>query len=244
MKGTFFIKPIELNLDITGESWSQGDTVSGELKIKNYNSSKEDLLPIGCHLCFCNKKKLKAKDQSAIKVIDSIDNNNTNSIAFNFKLPSDCSITDSTNGYFLISGNINQAFTHCGILEIEVTPTSELLSFVEVFEQFFRFKFKKFKNKKDVIEAVITPPETNEWASIQKLTVQLSMSDNSIKANFNCSLKKIAFDNSLSKTKDEKKEINILITKKEYELYGSTNQDSLRAIIQNVLNEFKIKPII
>ena len=36
MKGTFFQRPVEYNLWIDGESWRQGDTVSGELTVRNH----------------------------------------------------------------------------------------------------------------------------------------------------------------------------------------------------------------
>ncbi len=72
MKGTFFNKPLEYKIDIKGESWGQGSKVAGTLSISNHGTDEIDLSQIGCHLCFTNIKKLKAKDVKAFQLIDSI----------------------------------------------------------------------------------------------------------------------------------------------------------------------------
>ena len=40
MKGTFFQKPLELNLLVEGETWRQGDPITGSLTIKNHGSTE------------------------------------------------------------------------------------------------------------------------------------------------------------------------------------------------------------
>ena len=99
MRGTFFLKPLELNLDVTGESWSQGDEVSGTLAIKAHGEA--DLSKIGIHLCEVNMKKFKAKDPAAFKVLESLPAA-TESTSFNFKLSQSCLITEKTTSLYIV----------------------------------------------------------------------------------------------------------------------------------------------
>jgi hypothetical protein len=245
MKGTYFIKPLEFKLNVDGESWIQGDTITGVLEINNHSVEAIDSSKLGCYLCFCNSKKLKVKDKSAIQVIQTVQLiKDENVINFQYKLPSDCAITDNINNYYIICGDINAPFTNAGQLELMITPTHQILNFVEVFEQFFRFKFKKFKNKKEYIEVLVTPPDSKEWARIQKMSLKMRMSGNNLDVLFSIDTKSLSFDNTLAKTKDEKREIKRVLTKKEYELYGSTNQEGIKKVIAEVLEQIKLKPII
>jgi len=47
MKGTFFQKPLELELNIEGESWKQGDSVYGNLVVKNHGPDSFSLKDYG-----------------------------------------------------------------------------------------------------------------------------------------------------------------------------------------------------
>ncbi len=244
MKGTFFKKPLELNITIDGESWSQGETVSGTFKALDHTDQKSDLSFLGCHLCFCASKKFKAKDEKAITVLESIAlPSKASEMEFNFNLSDNCPITDTSGSLYIIYGDIKTPFD-AGFLQINITPIKPILYFVKTFEQFFRFQLKAFKNKKGFIEAAAKAPDSKEWASIQKMIIQFKMDGADLNILFYVNLKKLDFSNSHHKTKDEKREINKVLTQSQYELYGIANQEGIKKVIEEVLNEIKIKPII
>jgi hypothetical protein len=244
MKGTFFKKPLEFSMNIDGESWNQGENISGEFKIIDHSAQNSDFAMMGCHLCFCNIKKFKAKDSKAITVVESILlKPNQSELKFNFNLQDNCPITDNTGSLYIIYGDINSPF-ESGFLQLNVTPIKPILYFTQIFEQFYRFKLKSFKNKKECIEALVNAPDSREWTSIQKMAIQLKLSKEELDIHFIVNLKKLDFSDNHHKTRDEKREITKTLTKDQYELYGIANQDGIKKVIDEVLNEIKIKPII
>jgi len=252
MKGTFFQKPLEYNLEVTGESWSQGDNVKGELIIKNHDSSKLDISNIGCHLCFVDIKKMKAKNEKAFTFIESIvcsENDKLSSdepveLKFDFKLKSDCQITDTGSSLYILCGDKNAPFEG-GLLQLNIKPVKAILGFVETFENFFRFKFKPFKNKKDAIEAKVVAPTSKEWSSIQQINLKMRMVDSSLELSYLFKVKKISYDSAVMETKDTKIEIKKTLTKKEHSMFGDMpNQDGIMKSINEVLEEVKVKPLV
>ena len=160
MKGTFFQRPLEYKLDIEGESWEQGSTIKASLIINNHSSEEVDLSNIGAHLCLATTKKLKAKDDTAFTFLETIPMtqafvkaNSSVDLNFLFSLPTDCAITENTLSLYILCGNKNKPFDG-GILQLNIVPTSTITSFIEVFENFFKFKFKALKNKNAMLNRV------------------------------------------------------------------------------------------
>ena len=75
------------------------------------------------------------------------------------------------------------------------------------------------------------------------MILQMKMLGNELEVKFHVDVKKLSFDLGPSKTKDEKVEIAKVLTKKQYDLYGSANQEGLKKVIEEFLSEIKIKPI-
>ena len=243
MKGIFFSKPLEYNLDIDGEVWTQGSYIKGSLMVSNHSNLAISLNNIGCHLCYSSSKKFKSKDPKSINLIEStLLQEGKTKLDFEFKLKNNCPITESTGTLIIICGDISKPFEG-GFLELNIKPMNPIIYLTETFEMFYRFKVKPFKNKKDFIEAPIKAPDSKEWASIQKMALQFKMVTDELEIKFIVTLKRLSFDDSPHKTKDEKKEIIKILTKKEYELYGSANQEGIKKILDEVMSEIKIKPL-
>ncbi len=244
MKAQFFNKPLNFTLNLTGDDWEQGARLSGDLAITNTTDQTIDMSSLGVHLCYCQTKKLKAKDSTGIKLIKSIQlAKEQNQLDFEFLLDPNCPITDNTGSLQILTGNIAEPFS-CGMLELKVFPIAVVRSFIEVFELFFRFKFKGLKNKKNFIETQISPPATKEWAKIQKMNLQMKMEGESLTVISIITIKSLSFDLSLHKTKDEKKEIILNISKKDHTLHGAVNQEGIKKHIADMLEQLKLKPIL
>lgn len=241
MKAQFFKKPLNLNLSVKGESWQQGALVTGELKITNTSNETIDFNNLGCHLCYCNSKKLKVNNPDAVTILESFQvPAGSDQLDFKFILDQNCPITDNIGSLQILCGDIRTPLD-CGMLRLEVRPANVIQNFIEVFELFYRFKFKPYKNKKDLIEVQAQPPASREWANLQKMSILLKMNNETLDIFFKFVIKKISYDTSTSQTIDEKKEIKISIPKKDYSIYGSCNQDGIRKHISTVLDQVKLK---
>lgn len=244
MKGTHFKQPLEYKIEIAGESWKQGSNVQGTLEVKCHSGEDISISRLGVQLSYCTKKKLKEKDLAGISEIESsLRSGDSTSLDFNFTLSEKCPITEKSKSLYLIYGDLDNPFDS-GFLEIEVTPSKTITDFIQTFEQFFRFKLKTLKMKKNVIEAIATPPASKDWTSIQKMSLQFSMEGDTLLVNFIFSLKKMSFDSSVEKTKDEKREVSLSIGKSEYERYGTFNQEAIQKMISDVLEQIRVKPLL
>lgn len=251
MKGNFFAKPLEYKLDVNGESWQQGSMLQGSLIIANHGAETILVKDLGIHLCFGNNKKIKAKDGKAFEVIDSklpdtetILSKSETSIDFNFALNSNAPITEKTQSLYLVCGDINHPFDG-GMLELNIAPIKAVSDFMEIFQTFFKFKFKTLKNKKDWVAVQVTPPDSKDWVNIQKLNLHMKVEDQKLNINFIFNLKKLSFDSTLTGTKDSKLEVPIIMEKKDYLTFGdSPNQVKIMKVIEEVLDQVKLKKII
>lgn len=251
MKGTFFQKPMEFNIEAKGESWTQNSLLGGSLTIKNHSTDKLELAQLGCHLCVGSNKKVKAKDPSAFNLYDNklfeqthLGSKESLSFDFSFKLGESCPITDSTNSLYLVVGNIQKPFD-TGILQLNITPAKEITNFIEIFETYFKFKFKSLKSKKDYIEAKVVAPSSKDWTALQSLTVFMRLQDAKLEIKFNAKVKKISFDKlTAGQAKDTTLDIVKIMDKEQYSGFGgSANIENIKFVIQEVLEQLKVKPL-
>ena len=129
MKGTFFQKPLELLLHVDGESWKQGDTITGNLNVKNHNSESVSLKDFGVTLVFGASKKIKAKDPNAFefqgeKLFEGsaeVAGGSETELAFSFILEKNAPISEKSQGLFMLCGYKDKPFEG-GMLELNVLP--------------------------------------------------------------------------------------------------------------------------
>ena len=72
MKSTTFNNNIEYQLEINGERWKQGDTITGNLTAFNHNADSKHLDSAGVFLCYGKQKDIKANKENPFKVFDRI----------------------------------------------------------------------------------------------------------------------------------------------------------------------------
>lgn len=248
MRGTFFQKPFEYNIEIQGESWKQGDQLKGTCVFKNHSADSVDLSQFGLGIGFADHKKIKAKDPKALKVIQEIEINagqvNANSeqtIEFDLSLEKNNPISENTKGVYFYVGPKENLFDG-GILELPIQPIAILTDFLEIFKRFFRFEVKALKNKKDYIEAKMMAPGSKEMGAVEQLMLLLKIEDDLIKLDYQFKIKKLAYDTGDVKAKSEKLSIKSEIPKNQYLAFGdSLNQEGIQQAITEVLDQVKRK---
>jgi len=251
MKGTFFQQPLEFSLDIQGESWMQGQIVKGNLIIRNHGSEEVDLSNYGVTFAHTDAKKLKAKNEKAFSNSEQfpfpsgtkLSPSSEQSLEWEFKLSSDCPITEKSSSPFIYCGNQDELFEG-GHLELQVEPIEILSKYIEIFENFFRFKRKTLKNKKGFIDIAYTCPGGKDMGQIDKLNQQLRISDGKLEINWLFKLNKLGYDEGRVVEEKVEKKFEQILEPKQYTIYGdSPNQDGIIASINEILDQAKKKDI-
>ncbi|MBY0516385.1 MAG: hypothetical protein K2P81_05725, partial [Bacteriovoracaceae bacterium] len=108
MKGAFFQKPFEWQIELIGETWEQGSELKGSISVKNCTSESVPLIG-KVILGEAEIKKIQSRDPKAYKSEDCFDlpssielkSNEVQSWPLNFKIPENCSVTDKKISFYV-----------------------------------------------------------------------------------------------------------------------------------------------
>lgn len=243
MKTTIFQKPLEFKLNLDGESWHQNDTIKCQLDIIDHGQDTK-LDDLFCFLGHGNIKKIKSKDLKSLTIIEKIQIHDykTN---FDFSLNSDSPITENSKNIFILIGSSSDPYK-IGMLELNIKPIKIITDYIDLFEQFFRFKCKSLTYKNGQLETKITPPDSKDWTKIQTMNLKFKLGEEEkLTTIFSFKLKQISYEDNTTNVKDSKKEIITEMDKEQYLNFGnSLNYNYLRNEITNALNTVKLKPLI
>jgi len=247
MKGTFFSRPLEWNIETKGESWQQGETLSGVLRVKNHGTETVPLNESGVGLALAEIKKVQSRSDGAIRpetkhtlATSELKAGEETQVEFSFSLGPNCSVTDKKNSYYLCFG---KNFIE-GQLQVKVDPNTLYSKFIGLMDTFYRFKLKEFKAVKKGVEFKLLPPTSREMANIESLLLTFSMNDENLLLKFDFNVKKLDTGSVTTKITKESITIEKNLTKKDYSLgKDMINQDQLLKSIEDVLAQIKLKNV-
>lgn len=247
MKGTFFNKPLEWNIETDKESWTQGEPVRGTLRVKNHGTEPVTLNDAGAALAYAEIKKVHAKTDGAMKFdVKNIfsqallNAGESKELTFDLTLPANCAVTDKKASYYLTYGQ-NHAEN---FLMLKVEPRALFGKVIGLLDTFYRFKLKEFKAAKYGVEYKLLPPTSRDMANLESLNLGLSLDGENLRMDYEFQVRKL--DTGAVTTKINKVGIKIqkILTPREYSLgRDMINQDTLLKSIEAVLNEVKLKSV-
>lgn len=199
MKGIYFQKPLESILKVDGETWRQGDSVSGTLEIRNHGS--EPVAPSQAHVMLTRGelKKVRAKDAAAFQVIQSVKVGNDSMIApgatasFPWTVSTDRNgpVTDSMASPFLLYG-VGESPETLGQLQLTFEPHELLQEFIKSFSVGFRFVLKSRRSSKGGwVEFKLDPPDSKAFSTLELLVLSARFDGEAVDLEYEFQLKKI-----------------------------------------------------
>lgn len=246
MKGTFFQKPLEWNIETTGESWQQGDVLKGTLRVKNHGTEKINLAQSGVALALADIKKVQTRAEGALKTEKSfdlateLDPGAETSIDFTFDIGANSPVTDKKSSYYLTYG---KNFVESQ-LQVKVEPKALYMKVVGLMDTFHRFKQKEFKAAKKGVEFKLIPPTSRDMANIESLLLTFSMNDQNLVMKYDFQVKKLDTSSVTTKINKESVTHEKHLTPKEYSLgRDMINQDQLLKSIESVISDVKMKNV-
>lgn len=249
MKGTIFLKPLEYNLEATGEKWRQGEKIKGSLKIKNHGAEQINLPFLKVSLCEGQYKKIKAKDVKGWKNISqlilaekfSLNANEEKVFPFEFALPENALITDK-NGSLYLAFFDSEDVLPTGHIELVVEPKIVITQILDILQSFLRFKVAQTKYTKGMIEVKLSPPTSREMSTIDSLVLSMAEVDKNLTLHYDFTMRVLDMSGGNMQAQKKTKEIEQKFNSKQYLFYGdSINQDFIIESINTVLNEVKPK---
>jgi hypothetical protein len=245
MKSTIFSKPLEYSLITDGEKWRQGDKIKGVLKIKNHSPDNVELPFVKISLAVGNFKKIKAKDKKAWDPISCtslgekivIGASEEKEFSWDFQIPEDCQITEKDKTVFLTFFSTDELWP-IGQLVLVIDPKLAMMQFLEIFENFLRFKIGQRKFSKGMVEIKLTPPNSKELSHVESLVLRMKEVDKVIDLEyiFTSHAFEMVAGNMIAQKKTT--QVDQQLTSKQLYIYGdSLNHDFIKASIGEVIEK-------
>jgi hypothetical protein len=247
VKATFFQKPLEFNLTIEGESWRQGDAVSGTLLVKNHGAQEIDSSEIRVILAHGAISKVRKKDSGAFHVLtfqpmpaQKVSPAGQASFSWKFETDRNCTVTEKSASLFILYGKgdapeVPGALDSLGQIQLVFHPEWVIEEFLKSLQTQYRFVLKSMKSSKGWLECKMVPPSARHFASVEQLLLSFHYDDDSLKVHYEFDVKKLealAATTSLSK---QKREFEQTFSSTEYLRNGRFNFDFVEASIRDVM---------
>lgn len=247
MKGTFFSKPLEWNIETDHESWTQGGQVKGLLRVKNHGAEACDIKDAGVAIAHADIKKVHAKTEGAMKfdvtalfTESEIKPAATIELPFSLTLPENCAVTDKKASYYLTYGK-NHSENH---LMLKIEPKALFGKVIGLLDTFHRFKLKEYKSSKNGVEYKLIPPTSRDMANLESLALIFSMDGENLQMDYDFQVRKLDTAGVTTKVNKATVKIARTLTPKEFSLgRDMINQDTLLKSIESVLSEVKLKSV-
>jgi hypothetical protein len=245
MRGLFFQKPLEYQLNIQGESWNQGDTLTGNLVIKNHDSVSVTPNPLLVSFALGKIKDVASKKLDSFQIIEniqlaavpSIEPSTTVTLDWTLKTNSNCPVTDvSVSPYILYGSEASR-----GHLQLLIKPHSITQEFIKILEVYFRFVVKFIKTKKQGIEIKMQPPSDKSFAMVESLFIGIQFNPSGLEIEYQFNIKKIDATVGMQLQK-VKRDFSQSFLAHEYRLpNGRIDHDRMEGAIREVLSQIASK---
>ena len=154
MRSIFYNHPLQYQIEIDGENWTQGEKIKGKLTVRNMISETVFVKDLQVIIAYGLKKDIKAGNESPWEVLEkqvltkniSLHAGAEQSYEWNFQLETDCPITDKNGGLYLLFGG-EDTLSEGGRLDLQIRLHPILQNFLQTFTTQFFFYGKISKTK-------------------------------------------------------------------------------------------------
>lgn len=181
VKGTYFARPLEFQLLAEGESWRQGDAITGTLVAKNHGNTSVKLEGLRVALAQAQSSKVRQKAPGAFK-IQKAEKLGTGAelgagqearFPWRFELDRNAHITEKASSLYLIYG-LSEDQLQLGQLQLTVVPEGLLQELIEILRIHLRFVPRTQRsNAKNWVEIKFAPPDAREYSAVEHLFLRM-----------------------------------------------------------------------
>jgi hypothetical protein len=248
MKATVILKPLEYNIETVGEKWRQGEKVKGILRVKNNGIENIELPMLKISLSSGNYKKVKAKDKKAWESLDSsilaekilLNAGEEKNYSWEFQLAEDCRISDKDGSAYLRFLNEEDEIP-AGNIELLVEPKQVMIQFLEIFDNFLRFKIGPKKYSKGMVEVKLTPPNSRELSSVEGLVLRMCEVEGQLNLEYTFNTRVLEMIGTTMSTEKKVKQFKQILNQKQYYVFGAYEQEFILNSLNSIVDQVKPK---
>lgn len=254
MRGTFFQAPIEIRIEIQGEKWKQGETVSGTVTFKNRGTAPAKAAEATISLARGTLKKVQKKDAEALDIVEThaleaaglaseLAPGAELTKPFSFTLGSNAFVTDSVTSLFVVVGKVSATQTSWPVLQLNVEPSDIIAEFVKTLTIEHHFAFKDYKATKNGVQAKLDAPDGQSYASLDGLDLNFWFKGDQLEVEYGFVVKKVKPNMASITYIKEKRPFAQTFEKQQYLTpSGRVNFDQIRKGIAEALAQLSKNP--
>jgi hypothetical protein len=244
MKGTFFQKPLELNLVVEGESWRQGDKIAGNLLARNHGAEPVPLEDIRVRLAFGNLTRVRQKSADAFSEFSSVATGSGSllpggeqRLSWSFSTDRNAPVTHRTGSLFLLYGRGSEN-EKLGQLQLRIGPYWVIEELLGIFQTNLHYVLKDLKSAKGMLEAKLVPPASKAATGIEQLVLASRFEGESLRLQYVFNLKTLDASGGTVELQKKKKEFPQLLEPAEFLLpSGRFNHEPVEAKVRSILDQ-------
>ncbi|HAR41551.1 MAG TPA: hypothetical protein DCS07_02800 [Bdellovibrionales bacterium] len=259
MKAVLFQKPLEYVLQIRGESWHQGETLQGELKIKNHLAEEISLKGLQVFVAQGQLKKVRLKSADAFERVSDFLLQNTPEklraqeelvLPWTCKLDRNCAISDSSDSPFLLYGKEESGMGHLQLMVIPDPLVQEILKLLEIQFRFVR-KSQRSGQKSGqksghestiAVETKFVPPSAKAFAMIEQLLLSSRFEADQLLLKYEFQIRKITATAASLEVSKEKRAFEQRFTLAQLNTAsGRFNFEHVEKAVQEILSQIEAK---
>ena len=241
MRSVFFQRPLEYQIETTHEEWSQGDVLSGTLRVRNMGGPLS-AQPVQVLLAHALKKAIKEGGADAWQVqetrsfdLPELATGEQQAFEWSLPLPSDCPITDKAGTLFLLFGGA-EVLENGGRIDLQVHLHPLLQSFLQTFTTQFKFLEKHRKHVKGWTEVKLNPPDSQEYSSLDHLLCHLRIHEEQLEVHYFFKVKTFSREDESMKMRRKTRELEQSLAPGDYlQPGGFPNRNCFRERIDEAL---------
>ena len=199
MRGLFLQQPLELRLEVSGDTFNQGAAVPCRMVIKNHGSVLVILDALALNLALGALKKVKAKQDGAFEVTKQGELEHATELAphaelsfsHTFTLDINSPISDKAQSPYLLYGNSAQ-IALLGQLPLTVTVHPHIRTIFETMGTVFNFVNRGETSKNGWTSVKLKPPESRRLSFVDELNLSCRFHGEALEVRYIFTVKKFA----------------------------------------------------
>ncbi len=184
MKGILFEKGVELQVETDQESWIQGDSITGQIRL-----GSDEKQTVVLKLIYSPIKTMQ--DENSWEVLGEQTLVCKNSASWSFQLAQNTPISDKKGTLFLTYSLENGRTSK---LDLPVAPHFLISAFLQTFEKNFDFLSKQQKYHQGFFETKMMPPDSENFAKLDYVHCALSVANDVFHIHYKFRIQKFGRD--------------------------------------------------
>lgn len=244
MRAMFVHQGSQYQLEVAGEEYIPGDTLTGTLKVKNHGASALALSNVFVTLALGNVKKAKAKDEDAFEPIVTPDLQASGELSpgqeasfpFSVTLDINSPVTEKNQSLFFLFGSQEDSGAKSE-LRVTVLRHPHLRTIHEILESSFQCVFKGERSSDGWLLAKFSPSSSRRLSLVNEFTVKSRFDGEALDMEYVFNVKQFDTSATALNVKKGKNVVAQKLAPSDYLLPGGfLNHDSVSAKISEAIS--------